>query len=148
VALVSDILPGYCFFLFLPVIIQGLGFESAKAQAMSTPPFVLAYILSYLLGRLSDRLRSRGPLIFLGNLLGVIGFSILYATTSPVVGYIGCFIACCGFLPTNALIISWAGSNTQGDLNRAIVLAITSGFANFAGYGFVFDATLKSIPVA
>jgi MFS family permease len=115
---------------------------------MSTPPFVLAYTFTYLLGWLSDRLRTRGPFIFFGNLLGVIGFSVLYASNSPVVGYIGCFIACSGIFPNTALIISWAGSNTQGDLKRAIVLAITSGLANVGGYGFAVDAALKLIPVA
>jgi hypothetical protein len=32
-------------------------------------------------------------------------------------------------------VISWAGSNTQGDLKRAVVLAIASGFGNVGGYG-------------
>jgi hypothetical protein len=133
--LASALVPGYCFILFLPAIIQALGFEAAKAQAMSTPPFVLACTLTYFLSPLSDRLRTRGPLISFVSLLGVAGFSILYATTSPVVGYIGCFIACCGIYPNTALVISWAGSNTQGDLKRAVVLAIASGFGNVGGYG-------------
>ena len=113
---------------------------------MSTPPFVLACTLTYFLGPLSDRLRTRGPLISFVSLLGVTGFSILYATTSPEVGYIGCFIACCGIYPNTALLISWAGSNTQEDLKRAVVLAIASGFGNVGGYVcFVFVPALNSI---
>jgi MFS family permease len=118
--------------LFVPSIIEGLGFEAAKAQAMSTPPFVFTCILTFIVGYYSDRLKSRGPFICAVALLGIIGYSILLSTSSPAVGYVGAFFAGTVFCNI-AMTITWAGSNTAGDLKRAVVLAMVLSIGNLGG---------------
>ncbi|KAJ7583023.1 MFS general substrate transporter [Mycena floridula] len=134
------VIPTYCFALFLPSIINGLGFTAAKAQAMSSPPYILSCIVTMLVGKYSDKTGLRGPFILGINVLGIIGYSVLYATKTPVAGYVASFIACSGLFANIASIISWAASNTGGDVKRSVVLAMVIGLGNLGGIAssFVF----------
>jgi hypothetical protein len=70
-------------------------------------------------GRYSDKFEMRGPFIMAVNVVGIVGYAILYGTSSATAGYIASFVACCGLFPNVACCISWAGSNTGGDLKRS-----------------------------
>ncbi|KAJ7213290.1 major facilitator superfamily domain-containing protein [Mycena rebaudengoi] len=136
----TTVIPAYCFALFIPTIIKGLGFSSAKAQLMSTPPYVFASIVIIFTTRLSDKTKMRGPFILAVAIVGIIGYSVWYSTTSATAGYVAAFFACTGTFTNIALILSWAGSNTGGDLKRSVVLAMVIGLGGLGGIcsSFVF----------
>ncbi|KAJ7083079.1 MFS general substrate transporter [Mycena belliarum] len=136
----TTVIPAYCFALFVPTIIKGLGFSSAKAQLMSTPPYIFASLVIIAVTRMSDKTKMRGPYILGIALVGIIGYAIWYATKSATAGYVAAFLACAGTFGNIALVLSWAGSNTGGDLKRSVVLALVIGLGNLGGIcsSFVF----------
>ncbi|KAJ6579514.1 MFS general substrate transporter [Mycena vulgaris] len=136
----TTVIPAYCFALFIPTIIQGLGYSSAKAQLMSTPPYVFASLVIIFITRLSDKTKMRGPYILGVAIVGIVGYAIWYTTKSATAGYVAAFLACAGTFGNIALVLSWAGSNTGGDLKRSVVLAMVIGLGNLGGVcsSFVF----------
>lgn len=129
----SIYVPAYSFVLFLPTIISGLGFSAADAQLLTIPPNVVGGLSTVLMGTLSVRYRVRGPILLAGLLLALVGYIILYATTSPGAGYAGTMIAACGIFPAVAFMLGWTGGNIGGEVKRAIVLAMVIGFGNLGG---------------
>ncbi|KAJ7910257.1 MFS general substrate transporter [Mycena leptocephala] len=136
----TSVIPAYCFALFVPTIIKGLGYSSANAQLMSTPPYIFACIVIVIVTRLSDKTNMRGPYILGIGVVGIIGYAIWYTTRSATAGYVAAFFACSGSFGNIALVLSWAGSNTGGDLKRSVVLAMVIGLGNLGGIcsSFVF----------
>ncbi|KAJ7330994.1 MFS general substrate transporter [Mycena albidolilacea] len=129
----TSVIPGYCFALFVPTIIKGLGYSAANAQLMSTPPYIFACLVTVALSRISDKTKMRGPYILGVAIMGIIGYTIWFSTQSAAAGYIAAFFACAGTLPNIALVLSWVGSNTGGDLKRSVVLAMVIGLGNLGG---------------
>lgn len=50
----------YAFSLFLPTIVEQLGFTSAKAQLLTVPPYAVAAVCTIGIGWLADRTGWRG----------------------------------------------------------------------------------------
>lgn len=68
--------------VFLPTIINEMGYSSTQAQALCVPPYIFAFIVILLATYLSDRFLSRSvPLIVL-CLMGALGYFILATTGS------------------------------------------------------------------
>ena len=84
--------PLYAFSLFLPSIIQSLGYASTKAQLLSVPPYAAAAILTISIGYTADRTRQRGLCNIGVSIIGAVGFAMLIAGTSPGVQYAGTFL--------------------------------------------------------
>ncbi|KAL7277633.1 hypothetical protein ACG7TL_008560 [Trametes sanguinea] len=132
------LIPTYAFALFLPTIINGLGFSSSNAQLLSIPPYVVGGISTIVIGILSDRLRMRGPFILGGLVSALIGYVVLYATKSPGAGYAGTVLAALGLFPSVACILAWAGGNIGGEVKRGVVIAMVIGFGNLGGVASSF----------
>lgn len=66
-------------------------------------------------------------------MVSIIGYIVLYARTTPGVGYAGAFLAAVGVFPTIAVDIAWAGGNAGGDTKRGVVLALVVGLGNLGG---------------
>jgi hypothetical protein len=47
-----------------------MGFTSIKAQGMSAPPYIVAYIVAVAIAFLSDRKKTRGIFVAIFGLLG------------------------------------------------------------------------------
>ncbi len=91
-------MPLYAFSLFLPTIVNNLGWGSStvKAQLMSVPPYACATVLTVTIGFIADRTRSRGLCNILVSLLGVTGFAMLLGSDKPGVQYAGTFLGALG----------------------------------------------------
>ena len=76
----SVLIPVYAFSIFLPTIINDLGYTAAQAQLLSTPPYIAGCIVTVAIGIISDKYKSRGPFVCLSTGVGIIGYSILYGT--------------------------------------------------------------------
>lgn len=69
------LIPIYSYSLFLPSIIEALGYSDVTAQLFTVPPNFLAFLVVIGVSFLSDRIKMRGPLIFLGFTVAAIGMS-------------------------------------------------------------------------
>lgn len=53
----------YAFSLFIPTIIQQMGYKNTHAQLLSVPPYAVAAVVTITVGFIADRTGKRGALI-------------------------------------------------------------------------------------
>ncbi|KAI9702655.1 MAG: hypothetical protein M1820_006161 [Bogoriella megaspora] len=127
-------LPLYTLSLFLPTIINALGYTAAAAQLLTVPPYALAFVLTLVLAVVSERVHVRAPFIISSSLLAAIGYCILLSQTSPThnpgVSYLGTFFAAAGIYPSTALALSWPAMNVSGQTKRATANAMQISIGN------------------
>ena len=110
--------------LFMPTIISQMGsFSTIQSNGLSAPPYVACWILIVACAFISDRLRTRGPIIVLAALVAAIGFIILATKSSAAVRYFALFLAVQIFVSV-ALILTWVGNTHATDSKRAGAFAI------------------------
>lgn len=129
----SLVVPVYTIALFIPTIIDELGFSAANAQLLSVPPFVAGCICTILVGVHSDVRKLRGPYVIAGAFVSLVGYIVLYTQTSPGTSMGGAVLAVAGLYPTIPVHLAWAGSNAGGDMKRGIALAAVIGLGNLGG---------------
>lgn len=128
-------MPLYGFSLFLPTIINNLGWSTSvvRSQLMSVPPYAVAAIFTVLIGYIADRTRARGLCNILVSLLGVAGFSMLLGSANPAVQYAGTFLGALGIYPCISNTITWVANNVEGVYKRGVVLGFVIGWGNING---------------
>ncbi|KAL1864292.1 hypothetical protein VTK73DRAFT_5966 [Phialemonium thermophilum] len=128
-------MPLYAFSLFLPSIINNLGWSTSvvRSQLMSVPPYAAAACLTVAIGYIADRTRARGMCNILVSLLGVAGFAMLLGTSNPGVQYAGTFLGALGIYPCISNTISWMANNVEGVYKRGVVLGFVIGWGNLNG---------------
>jgi hypothetical protein len=84
--------PVYSFSLFLPTIINQLGYKSTVSNLLTVPVFTWGCIFTCLVGFLADKYRSRGysNIICLG--IGIVGYVMLVASKSAALSYFAVFL--------------------------------------------------------
>ncbi|OCK80432.1 retrograde regulation protein 2 [Lepidopterella palustris CBS 459.81] len=123
----------YAFSLFLPTIINELGYTSTKANLLSVPPYAAAAILTVLIGYIADRTKQRGLCNIVVSFLGIVGFAMLLGSSKPGVNYAGTFLGALGIYPCIANTISWASNNVEGVYKRGVTLGFVIGWGNLNG---------------
>jgi hypothetical protein len=128
-------MPLYAFSLFLPSIINDLGWGTSivRSQLMSVPPYVMAAILTVVIGYVADRTRQRGVCNICVSAIGVVGFSMLLGSSSPGVKYAGTFLGALGIYPCISNTITWVANNVEGVYKRGVVLGFVIGWGNLNG---------------
>jgi hypothetical protein len=128
-------MPLYAFSLFLPSIINDLGWSTTvvRSQLMSVPPYAVAAILTVTIGYIADRTRQRGLCNIIVSLIGIVGFAMLLGTNTPAVKYAGTFLAALGIYPCISNTISWMANNIEGVYKRGVVLGFVIGWGNLNG---------------
>lgn len=114
--------------VFLPSIVNGMGYSTLASQGLSAPPFFFAFIVVLITSFVSDRLQSRsGPMMFHG-LLAMSGY--LLATiagrleTGPLLRYFATFPICAGFFSAVTIVITWTINNQASDEGKGTGMAI------------------------
>ncbi|BCR90239.1 allantoate permease family MFS transporter [Aspergillus chevalieri] len=123
-------LPLYTLSLFMPTIIQQLGYSSAQAQLLTIPPYAVAFVLSIIVAVLSERVHLRAPFIMGSSGIAIIGYILLLAQDRPGVSYLGTFFATAGVYPAVAIVLSWPANNVSGQTKRAIANAMQISIGN------------------
>jgi hypothetical protein len=127
-------LPLYTFSLFVPTIINSLGYTAAVSQLLTIPPYAFAFITTVSIAIISERLNWRAPFIIGSALFGCIGYAILLSNTDPIsrpgVSYLGTFFAAGGIYPAVALSLSWPAINVSGQTKRAVANAMQISIGN------------------
>ncbi|KAJ2963133.1 hypothetical protein NQZ79_g1797 [Umbelopsis isabellina] len=119
---------------FLPSIIQGMGYSSVNAQLMTVPVYAVAFVSTIFFGRLSDRLQIRGPLVVCLTTVALVGYIILLAVRTSVVGrYIALCIIAVGIYPSVPIVLTWTNVNIIGYTRRATAAAAVNMIAQVFG---------------
>lgn len=84
--------------LFIPTIINELGYTAEKAQIRSIPIFMVATVVSLSTAWSTDRLKHRYSFIIAGTAISITGYIILLCqkSLSVEVKYFGCFLITSG----------------------------------------------------
>lgn len=137
-AFFSAVVPLYCFSLFSPTIIKDLGYEAARSQLMSVPPYVVASVVTISMGWLSDRCKVRAPFIIGLGIVGAVGYGLLLAHISAGVSYFALFLGACGIYPAFPIIVAWGSNNFGGSLKKSVASAILICTGNSGGVASSF----------
>ncbi|KAE8451398.1 hypothetical protein EG329_004027 [Mollisiaceae sp. DMI_Dod_QoI] len=108
------------FSLFLPTILNALGWTALKTQFYSVPPYAVACLWSILIFRLSDVYKRRGIFLALNSILAIIGYALLATSKSNSVKYGAVFLAAMGAFPGGPIWLSWGLNNAAGQSVRAV----------------------------
>lgn len=125
--------PLYCFSLFLPTILLGMGYKGTKAQLLSVPPYAVAATMTVIVGWVADKTKWRGYCNMIVSLMGCIGFAMLLATPNVHVQYAGTFLGAAGIYPTVSNTLTWASNNVEGSLKRGVMVGVVVGWGNMNG---------------
>ncbi|KAK5687455.1 hypothetical protein LTS10_001593 [Elasticomyces elasticus] len=118
--------------VFLPTIVQGMGFSSLSSQGLSAPPFLLAFVVVLVTALLSDRFRSRSVPMMLHAAMAMSGYIFLAIVGSLRVGhtlehilrYLAVFPICAGFFSLVAIVITWTVNNQPSDEGKGTGMAM------------------------
>ncbi|OAQ94643.1 MFS transporter [Purpureocillium lilacinum] len=101
--------------VFLPKIIHEMGHSTLAAQALSAPPYLLAFVAVLFTAHMSDRLRARTVPIALHALASAAGYATLALSESlhlPAwLRYLAVYPAAVGFFNVVTLVIAWSINN-------------------------------------
>ncbi|KAG5916916.1 hypothetical protein E4U42_007454 [Claviceps africana] len=127
--------------LFLPDIIEDMGFTGADAWLMGIPPHVVAACFVLAGGFAADRHEQRGIYIILFCLVGILGFLILGISGSFVLEYLATFLIAIGTFSIVPQDLAWNANNIGGSTKRAVGIAMHIGFGDLGGAvaGFIIQ---------
>ncbi|KAF3926560.1 hypothetical protein AA313_de0202737 [Arthrobotrys entomopaga] len=115
--------------VFLPTIINEMGNTALASQALSAPPYVVAFVTVILVSYFSDRLHSRGIFVINCALAGAFGYGVL--AFAPQLGlldwkwrYAAVYFAASGIFSAIAIIIPWTVGNSESAEGRGTGVAI------------------------
>jgi cyanate permease len=90
----------YAFSLFLPTIVQGMGYRGTQAQLLTVPPYICAAVVTICVGFFADHTRYRGYCNLATVTVGMIGFILLLSSSNIRIQYAGTFLGAAGIYPT------------------------------------------------
>jgi len=125
--------PLYAFSLFLPTIINQIGYTATPANLLTVPVYVLACILTCGVGFYGDRKGRRGLLNITFLCIAAVGYIMLISSKSPALSYVAVYLAACGIYPAIANTVAWVSNNVEGSYKRSVSIAMTVGFGNLNG---------------
>ncbi|EKM50636.1 uncharacterized protein PHACADRAFT_264011 [Phanerochaete carnosa HHB-10118-sp] len=125
--------PLYAFSLFLPSIINQLGFTATPANLLTVPVYALACIVTCVVGFIADRYGQRGLINIVCSLVGLAGYIILIASRNATLSYIAVYLAACGIYPNIPNTVAWVSNNVEGSYKRSVSLAMVISFGNING---------------
>ncbi|KAI9872742.1 MAG: hypothetical protein M1830_001238 [Pleopsidium flavum] len=128
--------PLYGISLFLPTIINELGYTASTAQLLTIPIYITAAVLSVVVAWFSDRAGQRSPFVFCSMCAIGVGFIMVISASGrgvPGVVYAGIFIAVCGIYPAFPGNVTWLSNNLAGSYKRGAGMAEQIGLGNLGG---------------
>jgi hypothetical protein len=114
----------YSFGLFVPSIVQGLGYSAIRAQLFSVPPY--------------DRYKTRGPVMLAFLPLSIIGYAVIGHTDNLHLKYGMLFMMAAGLYPSVPPVLVWLSSNYSNHWTRATAIGLQLAIANCGGFVAAF----------
>ncbi|KAL4951848.1 major facilitator superfamily domain-containing protein [Aspergillus filifer] len=120
--------------VFLPTILQDMGYSSTNSQALSAPPYLFAFIIVLITAYLSDRARTRSPYLIIHSLISCTAYAIIAligtfhssipTSLSTTIRYLCVYLAVAGFFSAITLIITWTMDNRVANEGKGASVAI------------------------
>lgn len=107
----------YAIAYFLPIILKdGMGFSTAEAQCLISPPYVAAAIWMFTCAYFGDKYRIRAPFIIFNAVLGIVGLALLGFTENNGSRYLGVFFATISANSNIPCILTYQANNSKFNL--------------------------------
>jgi MFS family permease len=135
------------FSLFLPTILNALGWTALKTQFYTVPPYTVAVIWSVIVFRLSDKYKCRGIFLVFGAVLAIIGYTVIATATTNSVKYGAVFMAAAGAFPGGPLFLAWGLNNAAGPSVRAVSSAYIVSIGSAGALLAVWTYLVKDAPL-
>ncbi|SAL99528.1 hypothetical protein [Absidia glauca] len=122
--------------LFLPSIISEMGsWNKAQSQVLTTPPYVLAFVATILVGWSSDKLFERALHMVAINMVGITGFLILMFVdrSNVAVHYFAACLVTVSVYSNVAVKVAWFNNNFAGLTRRAVGSAFIVSIGTIGG---------------
>lgn len=129
---ILSVLPVTAFTTFLPLIVEGMGYEGVKATLMAVPPFIVGTVGLIIIVYSSDHLKERSLHTVFGMALGLVGCLVMATSGSEKLRYGFAHVCLAGVFAGGPLVAVWLASNTPGKAARSVILGI-NGWSNLAG---------------
>ncbi|KAE9994442.1 hypothetical protein EG327_010068 [Venturia inaequalis] len=110
--------------VFLPTILKEMGFTAVKAQGLTAPPFLLAFLVTLAASYIADKTQQRGIMVMVLSAIGGVGYIMLAVAKSVGARYTGVFLAAAGIFPAIANILPWVLNNQGSDTRRGSGIVI------------------------
>ncbi|KAK4247962.1 major facilitator superfamily domain-containing protein [Corynascus novoguineensis] len=110
--------------VFLPTILHAMGHSPLASQALSAPPYLLAFFTVLVTARASDAHRARAPFLIANALASAAGYTVLAFARSfgdgwgMAVRYLAVYPAAVGFFNVVVLTVAWSVNNQRGADSR------------------------------
>ncbi|KIK57790.1 hypothetical protein GYMLUDRAFT_262951 [Collybiopsis luxurians FD-317 M1] len=132
--------------LFLPSIVNQLGFSANKTQLLSVGPFAAGFFVTLIAAVWSDRMKSRAIPTMVISLLGVAGFSIYLKSTARFTRYGSLFLTVPGVYAAVPPVSAWMSNNSEPHYRRATSIAIGFVATNAGGITSTWLFPTKDAP--
>lgn len=110
-----------------------MGHEGTRLQLLSVPPYAVAALLTITIGYIGDKTRQRALCNMATVSLGIIGFTMLLASSDPKIQYVAVFFGAAGIYPTIPNTLTWCSNNIEGVYKRGVIIGIVVGWGNLNG---------------
>ncbi|KAI4134436.1 MAG: hypothetical protein LQ341_006023 [Variospora aurantia] len=114
--------------VFLPTIINDMGYSTLRSQALSAPPYLVAFITVVMTAYYSDKYKDRSLFICFHALLAAGGYAMITLAgalkANSLWRYGGLYPAASGFFSAVTLLITWTINNQDSDAKRGTGVAI------------------------
>lgn len=143
------LIPIYSFSLFLPTIIEGMGYASlVRIQLFTVPPNFLAFLVVIGSSIISDKIKMRGPCIVVGFTVALIGYIMQIASSESQSGvkYAGTFFIAAGAFPCSPLILAWLSNNLAPHYTKATGLGFIVAVGNCGAFVATFTYLSSDAP--
>ncbi|KXN84387.1 hypothetical protein AN958_12646 [Leucoagaricus sp. SymC.cos] len=105
---------------FLPTIITTLGYNNARAQLLTVPPYAVAAVVLIMFSMASDFLQTRGIFMAIASAIGGIGYLLMLTVHDNLhVRYFATFCIVSGTYTTIGIIIAWFAHNLGSETKKA-----------------------------
>jgi len=119
--------------LFLPSIVDQLGFSPNKTQLLSVGPFVGGFFVTVFSAYSSDRYESRGITLAVVSVIAVLGSALYLGAENKFASYGALYLMVPGVYATTPVIAAWMANNSEPYYRRATNVAMGFIAANSGG---------------
>ncbi|KAI1377108.1 MFS general substrate transporter [Hypoxylon crocopeplum] len=110
--------------VFLPTILEDMGYTAINAQGLSAPPSFSAFLFALITTWIADKTQQRCLVIFCTSIVGGIGYIVLATVDTVGVRYFATFLASAGVFSTIPNILGLTLNNQGSDTRRGMGIVL------------------------
>ncbi|OTB04276.1 hypothetical protein M426DRAFT_320863 [Hypoxylon sp. CI-4A] len=110
--------------VFLPTILEDMGYTAIDAQGLSAPPSFAAFLFAMITTWVADKTHQRCLVIVVTSIVGGVGYIILATVDTVGVRYFATFLASAGVFSTIPNILGWTLNNQGSDARRGMSIVL------------------------